>query len=74
MLGLEEITYTYATITCDWPACTNRMSLQPGPEDLAREEREIGALRNLAARRGWIIDDSIPEAICPYHTHERKPQ
>lgn len=72
MLDIEEVTYTFATVECDWPACTNRMSLQPGPEDLAREEREIGALRNLAARCGRIIDDSIPEAICPHHNQKEK--
>lgn len=74
MLNLEEATYTFATIQCDWPSCANRMDLHPGPADIDREKREIRGLRNLATRHGWGIDKNTSETICPYHTHERKPQ
>nr|DAV09674.1 MAG TPA: hypothetical protein [Caudoviricetes sp.] len=73
MLGLEEVTYTYATITCDWPSCTNRIDLHPGPADIDREKREIRGLRNLATRHGWSIDKNISETICPYHTQKGHP-
>ena len=52
MLELAEVTYTYATFTCSWPNCNKRINLQPGPEDLDRELRELRVLRNLAARQG----------------------
>lgn len=45
MLGLAEVTYTYATITCSHPGCNNRINLQPGPEDLDRELRDLRSLR-----------------------------
>lgn len=73
MLDLEEVTYTFATIECDWPACTNRMNFQPGPEDIDRERREIRALSNLATRHGWRIDENIPETLCPYHSQKGHP-
>lgn len=71
MLGLEEITYTYAAITCDWPACTNRVNFLPGPQDARRERADMSTLRDLASGWGWLIDDSPhPEIICPYHNQK----
>lgn len=73
MLGLEEITYTYVTITCDWPACTNRINLTPGSQDARRERADMSILRDLAVRWGWMIDDGPhSEAICPYHNQKEK--
>ena len=73
MLGLEDVTYTFATVQCDWPSCTNRMDLHPGPADIDREKREIRGLRNLATRHGWSIDKNTSETICPYHTRKETP-
>ena len=28
MLGVSEVTYTYATVTCNHPGCNNRINLQ----------------------------------------------
>lgn len=71
MLGLEEVTYMYATITCDWPACTNRANFTPGPRDARRERADMSTLRNLASDWGWLIDDGPhPETICPYHNQK----
>ncbi len=73
MLGLEEITYTYVTITCDWPACTNRINLTPGPQDARRERADMSTLRDLASDWGWLIDAGPnPETICSYHNQKEK--
>ena len=70
MLDLEEITYTYATISCDWPYCTNRISLSPGPEDMGREAKDLQTVRSLASARGWIIRDRGRNTECPYHNQK----
>lgn len=73
MLGLEEITYTYVTITCDWPACTNRINLTPGPQDARRERADMSTLRDLASDWGWLIDAGPnPETIYSYHNQKEK--
>ena len=71
MLDIGEITYTYATITCDWPACSNRIKLTPGLKDVRRERADMSTLCDLASDWGWIIDDGPhPETICPYHNQK----
>ena len=70
MLGFDEVIYTYATITCRWPGCSNHISLQPGPEDLDRELEDLGALRNLAKRRGWSIKQGGQVTECPDHNRK----
>ena len=52
MLGVSEVTYTYATVTCNHPGCNNRINLQPGPEDSSRELRDLKTLRGLGHARG----------------------
>lgn len=44
--------------------------MQPGPEDPLREQRELRALKNLAARQGWSIQDDGMRAECPYHSRK----
>ncbi len=70
MLSVEEVTYTYATITCDHPECTNSISFRPGPEDLERELTDLGALRHLAIRRGWKFMNDGMTTECNYHTRK----
>lgn len=70
MLGFSEVTYTYATAVCDWPGCSNRINMQPGPEDPLREQRELRGLKNLAARQGWNVSSSGGKTTCPYHSRE----
>lgn len=70
MLGFAEVTYTYATITCDHPECTNSISLRPGPEDLERELTDLEALRHLAIRRGWKSINDGTTTECNYHTRK----
>ena len=72
MLGIGEVTYTFATIECDWPHCTNKINLSPGVMDIDREQHELSALRNLATRRGWRIDNTNMRVTCPDHTRENK--
>ena len=72
MLDLEEVTYTYATISCDWPYCTNRISLSPGPEDMGREARDIQAIKAIAARQDWVIKDRGHVTECPYHNQKER--
>lgn len=71
MLGIGEVTYTYATVACDWPACTNRTSFTPGPQDVRRERADMSTLRILASDWGWLIDGGPRlETICPYHNRK----
>nr|DAN77018.1 MAG TPA: hypothetical protein [Caudoviricetes sp.] len=72
MLGVSEVTYTYATVTCNHPGCNNRINLQPGPEDSSRELRDLKTLRGLGARQGWLIDDSGYDTECPYHNRKEE--
>ena len=70
MLGLSEVTYTYATVTCNHPGCSNRINLQPGPEDIDRELRDLKVLRNLAVRQGWRLWNEDQNIECPYHNRK----
>lgn len=70
MLGFAEVTYTYATITCSHPGCNNRINLQPGPEDLDRELRDLRSIRRLAARQGWSFKNDDQVTDCPYHNQK----
>lgn len=70
MLGLEEVTYTFATIQCSWPNCTNRISFKPGPADIDREQRELTALRKFAVSHEWRIDDNNLRVTCPHHNQK----
>lgn len=66
------VTYTFATVTCDWPGCSNRINMQPGPEDIDREQRDLRVLRNLAKRQGWVLDDDRGAAHCSYHSRKEQ--
>ena len=70
MLGFDEVIYTCATITCDWPDCTSRISMQPGPEDIDRELKDLRALQRLAERRGWSIKNGGQITDCPDHSRK----
>lgn len=70
MLGFEEVTYTFATITCSWPECDNRINMRPGPGDLDRELRDLNALRGLAVSYGWSFINDGHVTQCPYHTRK----
>lgn len=70
MLGFEEVTYAFATITCDWPGCDNRINLRPGPIDVRMNSEELSHLRRIAEQYGWIITDGDPATQCQYHTRK----
>ena len=70
MLGFSEVTYTYATITCSRPGCNNRLDLQPGPEDLDRELRDLRSLRHAAAELGWSFRNDDQVTYCPRHNRK----
>lgn len=71
MLGFDEVIYTYATITCDFPGCDNHISLQPGPEDTDRELKDLKAVRELATRRGWSFINDGMVTDCPQHASHK---
>lgn len=72
MLGIDTVTYTFATVTCDWPGCSNRINMQPGPEDIGREQRDLRVLQNLAKRQGWTLEDDRVAARCSYHNRKEQ--
>lgn len=62
------VDYSRAAISCDWPACTNRIDLNAIPADYDSEIRELAAIRSLAERRGWRVDRESFMVTCPDHT------
>ena len=72
MFTVDTVTYTFVTVTCDWPGCSNRINMQPGPEDIDREQRDLKVLRGLAKRQGWASRNAGETTYCSYH--DRKEQ
>lgn len=67
-LRIVPVRRAYASMHCDWPGCPERMDLPDRPEDPHRDFVEMRALRLLAARRGWDLDDD--QTVCPNHPRE----
>ena len=71
MIQIIPVKQVYASMTCDWAGCPERISLPVRPADLDRDIQELTALKFLAKRRGWeITDDMDGEVICPNHPTE----
>lgn len=71
MIQIIPVRQVYASMSCDWPGCTNWISLPARPAGLDRDIQELRALRFLARRRSWeITDDMDGEVICPNHPRE----
>lgn len=67
-LRIIPVRRAYASLSCDWPGCPERMDLPDRPSDLDRDYTELRALRLLADRRGWRFQDG--EVVCPNHPRE----
>lgn len=67
-LRIISVRRAYASLSCDWPGCHERMDLSDRPTDLDRDFVEMRALRLLAERRGWDLDDD--QTVCPNHSRE----
>ena len=67
-LRIIPVRRAYASLSCDWPGCPERMDLSDRPMDPDRDYTELRALRLLADRRGWRFQDG--EATCPNHPRE----
>lgn len=71
MIQVIPIRQVYASMSCDWPGCTNRISLPVRPADPGRDIKELTVLRILARRLGWeVTDDMDGEVVCPNHPAE----
>ena len=71
MIQIIPVEQVYASMTCDWAGCPNRIGLPVRPADTDRDIQELNALRFLARRRGWeITDDMTNEVVCPNHPRE----
>ncbi len=68
MIQFIPVRQAYVSLSCDWPGCPEQISLSPRPADLDRDFVEMRALRLLAERRGWDLDDD--QAVCPNHPRE----
>ncbi len=68
MIHVIPVRRAYVSMSCDWPGCPEQISLSPRPADLDRDFVEMRALRLLAERRGWDLDDD--QAVCPNHATE----
>ena len=71
MIQIIPVKEAYASMTCDWAGCTERIDLPVRPADLDRDIQELTILRFLAKRRGWeITNDMDGEVVCPNHPTE----
>lgn len=64
---IVPVEYSRASISCDWPACTNRIDLNAIPADYDAEINELSKVRRLALRRGWTIAEETFSVTCPDH-------
>ena len=68
MIQVIPVRRAYVSMSCDWPACPERISLSLRPTDLDRDFVDMRELRLLAERRGWDLDED--QAFCPNHSRE----
>ena len=68
MIQVIPVRRVYVSMSCDWPGCPERMDLPVRPADPDRDFVEMRALRLLAERRGWDLDDD--QTVCPNHPRE----
>ena len=61
------VEYSRASISCDWPACTNQISLSAIPADYDAEINELNKVRRLALRFGWTVAPESYRVTCPDH-------
>lgn len=66
-LQIIPVEYSRASISCDWPACTNRIELSAIPADYDAELHELNKVRRLALRRGWTVAPESYRVTCPDH-------
>lgn len=64
------VEYSCASISCDWPACTNRIDLHAIPADYDAEIHELNKVRRLALRRGWTVASESYSVTCPDHNQK----
>ena len=64
---IVPVEYSRASISCDWPACTNRIDLNAIPVDYDAEVHELNKVRRLALRRGWTVESESYRVTCPDH-------
>jgi hypothetical protein len=62
------VEYSRASISCDWPGCTNQISLSAIPVDYDAEINELNKVRRLAIRRGWTVAPESYSVACCDHT------
>ena len=62
------VEYSRASISCDWPGCTNQISLSAIPADYDAEINDLNKVRRLAIRRGWTVAPESYRVACCDHT------
>ena len=67
---IVPVEYSRASISCDWPACTNRIDLNAIPADYDAEIHELSKVRRLALRRGWTVASESYRVTCPNHNQK----
>ena len=64
------VEYSRASISCDWPACTNQISLSAIPADYDAEINELNKVRRLALRFGWTVAPESYRVTCSDHNQK----
>ena len=67
---IVPVEYSRASISCDWPTCTNRIDFNAIPADYDAEINELNKVKRLALRRGWTIAPESYRVICPDHSQK----
>ena len=65
---IVPVEYSRASISCDWPGCTNQISLSAIPADVDAEINELNKVRRLALRFGWTVAPESYRGACFDHT------
>lgn len=61
------VEYSRASVSCDWPACTNRIDLNAIPSNFDAELHELNNVMRLALRHGWTVESASYSVTCPDH-------
>lgn len=66
------VEYSRASISCDWPGCTNQISFSAIPADYDAEVNELNKVMRLAILRGWTVAPESYSVTCCDHTPSDK--
>lgn len=71
MIQIIPVRQAYASLSCDWPGCEERIDFPEEYDDILRNGSRLNGMYALARRLGWeVTDDMDGEVVCPNHSTE----